>query len=266
MNNSPNSHWSSSFWDKNWLSFFWCGGIAVIFSWALSGCRFGNHEVDPPSTGPFFYETALTTIQICANFTNGTQTCATETNPNFLPNLSLMQGTDPSTGDPNLGQLPDPVEIAIDPNTANQYDIGDPVSGAPYFYVNYDSQNNLGLDGVLPATPIFLDPQTGDATCNMNISLQIAGELTTTGPYTTNFSAAPLNGRMPLEIEATLTPQGTGCQAAVTCLFDQTGASCDGNSKTIIADYYQNLVSANLATTSATLETVTSWTYGITYQ
>jgi len=259
MNHSQNSYWS-----QNWLSYFWCGGIAIILSWALSGCRFGNHEVDPPSTGPFFYETSLTTIKLCATISGGASQCATETNPNFLPNISLTQGANPETGLPNLGQLPDPVELAIDPSTANQYDLFDPATNSPYFFLDYDNQGNVNFPEGQASIPVFIDTTTGDALCSLNLDLQASGELTTAGPFTTNLGL-PLTGRMPLIVDAVFTPisQGNGCQTAASCY--STPSACDGNAPSIVASYYQNFVNAGLIN-AGNMGNVTSLSYEITYQ
>lgn len=252
-----------SYLRQNWLSYFWAGGIAIILSWALSGCRFGNHEVDPPSTGPFYYETAVNSIELCANFADGTQKCMNETNPSFLPNIGLQQGSTPSTGLPDLGQLPDPLEATIDPVTANQYDITDPMSGTPYFALSYDSQNNIGLSGSLnPGIPIFLDTSTGDSLCNLNLDLEMSGSLTTSGPFTTN-TGLPLNGRMLLQIALTMTPQGSGCQTAVSCLT--TPGVCDGNAESIVANYYSNFNNSSILGTES-LANVASMSYLVNYQ
>jgi hypothetical protein len=261
MNHSQNSYWS-----QNWLSYFWCGGIAIILSWALSGCRFGNHEVDPPSTGPFFYETSLSTIKLCATISGGAPQCVTETNPNFLPNISLTQGANPETGLPSLGQLPDPVELAISTASATTYGIYDPLTGNPFYPVTYDSQNNISFPEGQASIPIFIDTTTDDALCSLTLDLQMNGELTTTGPFTTNIGV-PLSGRMPLVIDAVFTPvtQGNGCQQAATCLT--TPSACNGNAPSIIASYYQNFLNASgTGVTNGNLANVTSLSYEITYQ
>jgi hypothetical protein len=265
MNNSPNSFLPSSVKD-NWLSYFWYGGAAITLSWALTGCRFGNHEIDPPSTGPFFYETSLTTIKLCATVNSGTPQCATKTNPSYLPNINLTQGATPETGLPDLSQLPDPIELqeATTTTGVNVYGLYDPTSGNPYYPLNYDSQNNLTFPEGQASIPIFIDTTTGDSLCSLNLDLQMNGDLSTAGPFTTNIGV-PLTGRMSLIMDANFTPvsQGSGCQTAVSCYSNP--ASCDGNSQSTVALYYQNFVNAGLIN-AGNMANVTNLSYEITYQ
>ncbi len=74
---------------KSGLTYFWCGGIAVFLSWALSGCYIGNKEVDAPFNGPWFYETQLANIQLCAASNGAPVQCVNQISGKYLPQFYL---------------------------------------------------------------------------------------------------------------------------------------------------------------------------------
>src|SRR4051812_22744816 len=57
----------------NWFHYALTGVIAVMASWALTGCRFGNHEESQAQTTDGitgYYETQPQTMKYCASVPN----------------------------------------------------------------------------------------------------------------------------------------------------------------------------------------------------
>jgi hypothetical protein len=258
---------------KNGLSYFWCGGVAVFLSWALSGCYIGNKEVDAPFNGPWYYETQLSNIQLCAAINGQAAICKNEVDDTYLPNFYIS----PTPGlDLNFSAVSDPFMLQeID---ASQ------VSSIGANYGIYDLTNNsLALDFVVNAnasptsSPIsynasaqvelFHDVTNQDnPTCVMDTTVNITGNLTNTGPYN-SYTDNPLSGRMVYTVQITMTPDpviNTGCAQAVLC-YNDPSTNCQGVSADEVDAIFQDFTLTGALDLSSN-PTVNSLSYTIQYQ
>jgi hypothetical protein len=259
---------------KNGLSYFWCGGIAVFLSWALSGCYIGNKEVDAPFYGPWYYETQLNNIQVCAGANGQAAICKNEVSTSYLPMFYIPMTSQYAL---NFSQISDPfIYSQLDSVTAAavgaNYGVSDSNTGELYFFVNGNGTATSPVSyGVSSQVELFHDvTNNNNPTCVMDTTVSIAGNLTNTGPYN-SYTANPLSGRMVYTVNIKMTPDpviNTGCAQAVLCYNDPEN-QCQGVALEEVEAIYQDFVNTgalSVAPVSGVYPTINSLSYSIQYQ
>jgi hypothetical protein len=249
---------------RNWLSYFWCGGLALFLGWALSGCRWGNHEVDAPYSGPLFYETEFTGVQLCATLNGQSQAnCVTQQTRSFIPSYQLPLTSTFALDDSELSNpvILNPLDADLASALNANFEVFHSDTENAAFFIDVDSQKNLSW-GISSSLDLFDDTNTAEVTCAADVIFDFSGKLTATGPYTSG-STAPLSGRMALDQTITLTLQGTGCAQAALCYSDAT--QCDGNARADIVSFYQKFIDSGVLS-AADLVNLHSLSYTIHYQ
>jgi hypothetical protein len=260
------------FMGKNWLSYFWCGGIALFLSWAMSGCYWGNKEVDVPYSGPLYYETTMNSIQLCATVQGqGSPNCATELSQSLVPPYGIPLTSGVSL---NFQEVSDPfVFTALDSTDATtvgaNYGFYNSNDGGLAFIANANTNGAFNFSAS-STFPIYVDV-SGNAICSFNANVAINGNLTTSGPFD-SYTANPLTGRGVFTTTVSITQSGSDCAAAEACYND--ASLCTNNNQNELAVYYSSFTSlgANVLNMSpnSTQPTVgpviTSLQYTMNYQ
>jgi hypothetical protein len=237
----------------------------------LSGCYIGNKEVDAPFNGPWFYETQLSNIQVCAAVNGQAADCKSTILTSYLPQFYI-----PLAQSFNLdfsSWLTDPVLVSQINPTAGA------TVGANYVISNSDGSGGFVVNANgIPASPIsysassqvelFHDVKTNPATstCLMDTTVQINGNLTNAGPFT-SYSSDPLTGRIVYTVNITMTPDpviNTGCAQAIRCYNDPVN-QCEGVAVEEVEAIFQDFTLTG-ALDLSTNPTVNSLSYTIQYQ
>jgi hypothetical protein len=257
---------------KNGLTYFWCGGIAVFLSWALSGCYIGNKEVDAPYNGPWFYETELSNVQVCAATNGQAAVCKNSILSTYLPQFYIPLAVGANL---NFSQVSDPLILSeLDPTSAAalaaNYSLSDSTDGSVYFFVNANQSptpTSAISYNASTQVEVFHDASNNDSpTCLMDTTVSITGNLTNSGPFD-SYSSNPLSGRMIYTINISMTPDATvntGCAQAVLC-FNNPTTDCQGVSYDEVHSVFQDFVALG-AMDLSTNPTVNSLSYTIKYQ
>jgi hypothetical protein len=255
---------------KNGLTYFWCAGVAVFLSWALSGCYIGNKEVDAPFNGPWFYETQIGNLQLCAAKNGQAANCTNQINNEYLPQFYIPLASGISL---DFSNLADPVIFSqLDPTTAGAV-------GASYSVTNSDSGS---LAFIVNANGSATSPISYDATTQVEVFHDVSNnnaatcvmDTTNAGPYTT-YTANPLSGRMIFTATITMTPDpviNTDCAQAILCYNDPVDANannCKGVSFNEVGAIFQDFTATqvlDLSAVNGVYPTVNSLSYTIQYQ
>lgn len=184
----------------NWITLFYSGGIALVLSWATTGCRLGNHveSQSNPDTLTGYYEMAPQSLEFCAN------TSATQCKPA------------PSTEIPAIFS-----EVYSNPVALIMMDLA---SGAARIYsltvedaaidILVQPNKTLSFMGA-SRTSGFYD----SVECTTQITVNETGRLNLEeGPFTTGFPKH-LSGRIQLEVMAVQKFTGD-CNASMTAAYE----------------------------------------------
>jgi hypothetical protein len=235
----------------SWFSYALSGVLAIVASWALSGCYFGNKTVNQPVstdgvTG--FYETQPQTLKLCAA-TPGEICPSAPTNliPAFISNI-----------------LTNPVALELqDPSTRKAglfpYNGG---AGAQGFGVIAGPNKTLTPDPASGSQTLWDDPA-----CTEQLDLSIEGSYTlTNGPWTSNTPNIPKSGRIQMTVTYTIGVAGSctvSLQAMADCYADST--KCGSHSQSEVQTLFGPFISA-AAMAATDISKVQSLAYEITYQ
>jgi hypothetical protein len=164
--------------------------MALMVSWALGGCRFGNHVETPPDPDQIsgYYATSPQSLTFCAS--HGTTSCAPAA-PNLVP-------------DTLADAMSNPVALILQ----------DLESGSAYL---------ASTAGTGAALPVFASPDgvlsflgsTGketlwrDPACTTQLFIEEDGTWTKSANAGTSASGKPLSGRVQLRIQIIRTIDGT---------------------------------------------------------
>jgi hypothetical protein len=251
-----------------WLSYFYSGACALIFSWVmalvLSGCyRFGNYEQDQVNPDPVsgYYETAPTTLTFSTTTYTGTTTETPETDLTLIPAFLSAIATDP-------------VVVQVQNLSTWQAQIS-------------SAQTSGGL-----ALPVFLETSTSTIetalappgltvvatnTCKLNLLINTEGKYTNTGPFNSGYqNQVPMKGRLVMNVGVSFEFRGSDCSFEANCYLDATQCqqTSDNANDTFDANnqaqqWLKNaidpLIKAGLMTTS-TFQNYSDLDYAVSYQ
>jgi hypothetical protein len=232
----------------SWLSYLTMGTLAVVASWALSGCRFGNREVDQAQSSDGvtgYYETQPQTMNYCAAIP--AETCKSVSTNQIPADFSSI--------------LTNPVALLLqDASTGKSilFPPSDGTYGIPIF-ANTDQTLSV-LRSSSPSTT------WDDSACTRTDEELIQGAFArNNGPFTSG-SKLPLSGRISLDITYTITFAGScgpSMQAMADCYADASkcGTHQQSEASTLFAPYVN---AGSLGT--ADLSKVTTLGYEISYQ
>lgn len=202
-----------------WASYFFSGALALILSWALSGCRFGNSKSEAPATSDVtYYRTQAVELQVCA----------------------LLSGKK----EPDCAKFYDSDAISMMPLSLSRV-VGNPV-GLFHFLTSdtFSLFNPLFEGSSKPAMPIDVDVTTGvlsfegetepqvvwrDQSCTVVTQLVEEGLIDRNSPETV--SDIPTLGRMDL-VATYLFYYSEGCQDTLGQMARcyEKSTECGGNS------------------------------------
>jgi len=216
---------------KTWTSYLFCGLSAVILSWMLTGCRFGNHTVNAPPTAAYdgydgFYDLNIKSLLFSVKL-NGTSVPDANGSVNLLPTmLSSVLG--------------EPVAFFHDP-TSNQDVFANPATGGTQVLPTASTGTANGLGGIsyqgqTATQTLWLDPA-----CTEQLSVDEEG---TYSEYSAPVTEAGLKVQGSISMNITVvTTFGGNCAASLaamrTCLDDVTqcagtDASTDQGNQTFV--------------------------------
>ena len=185
---------------SNWISLFLCGGIAVVLSWATSGCFFGNYQSPQPNPDQTsgYYVTLPQSLTFFATTQSGTQTKSADlslipsdvgqylTNPVMVIMQSLSTGsaalTSPALAAANSGNIPYlPINIATP--AANDSPLSYSQTSAPgTFWTDPNCQSTFDLveSGTLTQTTAVMPPagNTLPLKGELQLTLRLVTQLT----------------------------------------------------------------------------------------
>jgi hypothetical protein len=240
----------SSILRPSWFSYALSGVLAIVASWALSGCYFGNKTVNQPvqSDGVSgYYETQPQTLTLFAS-TPGEKQASVPVNQvpamysQFLTNPVILALSDPATGDAGIFPYPqtDGHGLAVTAST----------------------DGSLSFNPSPISTTLWDDPA-----CTQEATELLTGTFTkTNGPWTSNTPTIPKTGRITLDITYTISIVGNcsvSLQAMADCYADQT--KCGTHSQSDVAALFGPFISAAVMT-SADISKVTGVAYEMTYK
>jgi hypothetical protein len=204
-------------------SYFYSGVMVLFLSWALTGCRFGNHLELPQSepTVNGYYATQIQSLRYCSVLKNtdgstatSCQSADTRNVPDFFFNI-----------------FTNPVILYLD----------DPASGTGTFRNKIDTSLgvhvNIGTDGKLSWDYVY-DPSSFawvDPGCLMQTEVVEDGRYTQDKNLGTSADGIPLSGSVQLDIQRIDAFAGdteTACDSTFTQLAQcyQDSSTCGGTS------------------------------------
>ena len=194
----------------------WTGAIAVIVSWAMTGCRWGNYIENGPATTNY-WETQPVGLNFAVHImpASGNTTMA-------VTNLGL----EPSF---TRGFITNPIRL-----TQNQ--LGDGPAGL--FPINGDGSSYI-LTSLTADSLDYVDPSRGLTVystphCDLSIPITTNGTLIpSSGPFSSGYTGGPLSGRMTMTftVEYKFTSSSTDAsqscgQLIANCINDQSANAC----------------------------------------
>lgn len=174
-----------------WTSYLLSGTVAILLSWMLSGCRFGNNVVTPENPDPItgYYQTQPQSLQFCVTFTSSATECR-NVSTNQVPSLISQVLTQPvalQVTDPNHGEA-----LFFDPfGNGTALPISIDLSNLELSYLGYGNP-----------TPLW-----SDENCTSQLFIESEGAITKTDP--TEVSGLTTKGRIGLSIEVFEIYQGS---------------------------------------------------------
>ncbi|MGE0614543.1 MAG: hypothetical protein AB7P04_02795 [Bacteriovoracia bacterium] len=144
-----------------WSTYLFSASAVILLSWAMSGCRFGNHVEYPASRDQWtgYYETLPRTLQMCVTLNGQSANCV-----NSNPNQNVPSFIDEVVGNPTIVGV-------TDLNTGKGLMYDPDVQVALPIYVNMGSG----------ALSLLLNESTEDfwgaAGCTHEVDLEAAGSL-----------------------------------------------------------------------------------------
>lgn len=214
----------------NWLTYLVTGAIALVASSVLSGCVFGNNEVDQPAawdgvTG--YYDTQFASITFCATFAGQSQaTCAAGTADQIPSAITSVLA-------------PDPVELALQSSGETEFVNPADGSSAMVFTVN---SSTLAISLPSDDSPIIEQAWTDPNCVETDSDAVNSGQLTRyTGAAHTE-DGVTITGRVGLSYQTTSSFAGT-CTASLTGMTAcyENVADCDGSSQEENGEIQQSL-------------------------
>jgi hypothetical protein len=232
----------------SWLSYTLTGALAILASWALTGCRFGNHQVDQAQQTDGvsgYYETQPQSMKYCA-------TTASETCQNVGTNMIPADFT---------SILTNPVALKLQDASTGQAVLFSAFGGTTGIAIFANTDQSLSVVGTANAQ-LWDDPA-----CTRTDQQLIEGAYTkTSGPWTSNTPTIPKSGRINLTITYTITLNGTcttSLQAIAACYGDAT--KCGTHEQSETQDLFGGYISAG-SMTAADIPNTTALAYEIVYQ
>ena len=184
------------FFGLNWLSYFCTALVMLVVSSLLSGCRFGNHEVDAAQTDDGVsgnYTMAPTSLRYCV--TIGTEHCVQ------LP----------------VAQIP--VELSSVFANPVRAQLTDPVQGKVYFFDPQGSGQALGIfeeNGVIQGDGgRIYNPAWGDPLCEELDQIHVTGTIVRGAAQVVN--KLKTVGKVTLDYVNTISFRGT-CQSTLDAM------------------------------------------------
>lgn len=233
--------------------------VAVAAALSLSGCKFGNHEIDPP--GPLAlqgnYESQIDSkITICA-----TKPVTTDGNTTEQTNCASVASSNVSWLFTET--MTDPVYMAFD-STHGLFLLEPPNNPNPdfYFIMESDLAGNLGNPGTSYTPFSYLMPDT-HPDCDFNMQYMASGTYGKPGgPFTTN-TTLPLLGRIAMNFDLIFSPNGTDCAQLEACY--NNASACDQTDNQIVQSEFSPFINAGLITVTD-IPNVQSLEYQVSYQ
>ena len=234
----------------SWFSYALSGVLALVASWALSGCYFGNRTVNQPVQGDGvtgYYETQPQSLQYCASAPS--EKCVSApTNQipsdytSIFTNPVLLELQDAASGQAGIFPYPTPT---------NASGIGVTIGANQTFGTNQTASGTLWDD---PA-------------CTREDDQLVDGSFTkTNGPWTSNTPEIAKSGRIQLTLAYTITLSGTctaSLQAMANCYNDST--QCGSHSQSDVQSLFGPYIAAG-AMAATDIPNLTALAYEMSYQ
>lgn len=234
----------------SWFSYALSGALALLASWALSGCYFGNRTVNQPATGDSvsgYYETQPQTLQY---FASAPAEKRVDVATNQIP-------TDYSSifTNPVLFEIQDSASGAAGifpyPTSSNSYGIGVTLGNAQAFGTNQSAAGTLWDD---PA-------------CTREDEEGIDGSYKkSSGPWTSNTPEIIKSGRVQFTLDYTISFIGScaaSLQAMANCYNDAT--QCGSHSQSDVQSLFEPFITAG-AMAATDIPNLTDLGYEMSYQ
>lgn len=241
----------------NWSSYIFTGTLAVILSWALSGCRLGNHVEEGPTPPPSltgYYETAPQQLTFCTTLKPDANTVCNEVSVNLVPGLiSSVMGN--------------PIAFQIMNDETGEARFFYPF-GSGYtmpVYVNKDTKE-LSYIGSTQTEVLWIDPA-----CTTQLYLEEKGMVNTGASNTVQ--GLTTVGRIALDIKVYSTYEGT-CDDSLldmeNCFFDSNqcgGADATENGvlQTAVQNMYNPYIQAGVIK-AEDISNISSLGYTVSYK
>lgn len=228
----------------------------------LSGCYFGNKEVDPPGTGApaGYYETVPTSMNMCATLPapagqTGTVTnCPVEAVTHMDPFISYI--------------FTDPVDLQFNSSTGGYNFVPNPEAepnpqGIDSIPVLTDNVGDLNL----PTQPIasFSPMANSHPGCQVTLSVAENGTYTGSGPFNSG-TDLPLLGRIAMSLTWTYAfanaSGSNDCSYLSSCY---AGTGCTAADQQDVEVFFYNFVQTNILT-AAQLSSVIQLQYQVSFQ
>ena len=247
----------------SWTSYLFSGVMALILSWAVTGCRLGNHVENQPQEPSHikFYATTSQTFALSASYI-----------PQATPEdgLQVKQDTAPLDEIPSFIQqiMSDPVAFFFDPQNQNEgavlsykWQKGDP--GIP---VTYDANMNFGA----PAQSRAYDWTVDGYHCTRTLSEEVKDGLIVAAPapYQVTVDAnqkLTVSGKLELTYTRVDSFDGNCApllQYAADCLSRRI--ACKPDTLALFEDIFDPFV--NRVLTIDDIATVSSVSYSVSYK
>lgn len=204
---------------SNWVTLFFCGGIAIVLSWLASGCRWGNQESSPASppeaADPYegYYNLTPKSLSYQATLNSAVEGTLTPKQDNlplsYMPELLAVYLTNPvylvSGGNPKQGNY------GLMPAHHPEY-------GA--IPIDLYTDGSLSFEGTGSPFVVWKDPN-----CLSHIEITESGKL-----YQNASSQDGIMGRIELAVMVVTKFQGN-CEATLqtvaTCYQDSSACPVD---------------------------------------
>jgi hypothetical protein len=229
----------------SWISYALSGALALVASWALTGCYFGNRTVNQQAASDGvsgYYETAPQSLQFCATTCQNVATNQIPTDySSIMTNPVGLQLQNASTGD-----------AILFPYTGGQYGIAVTASTNGTVTTNQSS------------SPVQL---WDDPACTSEQDEVIEGQFKISGgPFTSSPPGIPISGHLALTITYTTTFSGN-CTASLTSMADcyADSTQCGSHNQSDVQALFEPYINAG-ALTAAGIVNLSTLAFEISYQ